>query len=188
MRVHVPEGEQPVVYVNTKLGSSRLLESRTESYNAVWFNDSGITPREREVMRIRLVYATDCNVCDTMRAARDLPGYSDEPIAEDVYANVLDKSWSGYTDRERLILEFTERYVFDFADMAADDAFFARLRDLFTEEEIADLCALAAHWECGFKIIQLFLGPGDVCEIPAGDKPAAELAREAGFGRQPAAF
>jgi alkylhydroperoxidase family enzyme len=176
MRVTLPEGEAPVVYVGGKLGSSRLVESRAESYNAAFFNDSRITPQERELMRSRFVHATGCDLCDTVRAARDLPGYSDEPISED--ANVLDKSWPGYTDRERLILDFTERYIYEFSDMAADDALFARLRELFTEEEIADLCVLAAHWECGRRLAQLFLGPEIACAIPPSDERAAEFMTE----------
>jgi alkylhydroperoxidase family enzyme len=188
MRLIVPEGEQPVVYVSTKLGCSRLVESRAESYNAAFFNDSGITPRERELMRSRFVSATGCNICNTFRADGDLTGYSDEPISEDVYSHVLDKSWSGYTDRERLILDFTERYIFDFPDMAADDAFFGRLNELFANKEIADLCVLAAHWECSRRLAQLFLGADNICEIPVGDRPLTELAIELGFAQPSAAL
>lgn len=187
MRLTVPEGEQPIVHVATKIGCSRLVESRAQSYNAAFFNDSGITPREREVIRIRFVSATGCNICDTFRAGRDLHGYSAEPIDEDVYSHVLDKSWPGYTDRERLILDFTERYIYDFPDMAADDAFFTLLRELFTDAEIADLCVLASHWECSRRLAQLFLGADNICEIPVGDRPLTELATELGFAQQAAA-
>jgi alkylhydroperoxidase family enzyme len=188
MRLTVPEGEQPVAYVSTQLGCSKLVESRAESYNAAFFNDSRITPREREVMRSRFVSATGCNICDTFRAGRDLPGYSEEPISEDVYSHVLDKSWPGYTDRERLILDFTERYIFDFPDMAADDAYFERLSELFSSEEIGDLCVLAAHWECSRRLAQLFLGPDNVCEVPVGEKPLTEITTALGLAQESAAL
>ena len=47
--------------------------------------------------------------------------------SEELYAHVAEyRSWPGYTDRERLAIEFAERFVVDHTNM--DDEFFGRLR------------------------------------------------------------
>lgn len=186
MRITLPEGEHPVVYAATKMGSPRLLQSRIESYDAALFNDSGVGPRERELIRIRVVLETDCNLCAATRPAEDLVGYSEEAIPEEAYQHALEyKTWPGYTDRERLVIEFTERYMLDYQGICYDDMFWERLKANFSETEIADLCILAAHWECSRKMVHLLLGVEDMCNIPAGDVSPSERAREIGIA-QPA--
>lgn len=43
----------------------------------------------------------------------------------------------GYTAREKLAIEYAERFVLD--HLAIDDAFFARLRAAFADDEVLDL-------------------------------------------------
>ena len=58
--------------------------------------------------------------------------------SEELYTHVAEyRSWPGYTDRERLAIEFAERFVVDHTNM--DDEFFARLRGHFADDEIVDL-------------------------------------------------
>ena len=58
--------------------------------------------------------------------------------SEELYAHVEEyRSWPGYTDRERLAIEFAERFVVDHTNM--DDEFFGRLRAHFADDEIVDL-------------------------------------------------
>jgi len=58
--------------------------------------------------------------------------------SEELYAHVAEyRSWPGYTDRERLAIEFAERFVADHTSM--DDEFFGRLRTHFADDEIVDL-------------------------------------------------
>jgi alkylhydroperoxidase family enzyme len=58
--------------------------------------------------------------------------------SEELYAHVAEyRSWPGYTDRERLAIEFAERFVVDHTNM--DDEFFGRLRAQFGDDEIVDL-------------------------------------------------
>ena len=58
--------------------------------------------------------------------------------SEELYAHVAEyRSWPGYTDRERLAVEFAERFVVDHTNM--DDEFFVRLRGCFADDEIVDL-------------------------------------------------
>jgi alkylhydroperoxidase family enzyme len=48
----------------------------------------------------------------------------------------------GFTERERLAIEYAERFAIDHT--AVDDAFFARLRSCFTDREVLELTALNA--------------------------------------------
>ena len=58
-------------------------------------------------------------------------------MTEETIAKVADFRSSDLPSGRRSALEYTERYIFDPAGM--DDAFFARLREHFTEEEIVEL-------------------------------------------------
>src|SRR5829696_6517272 len=149
-----------------KIGSPRLLESRTDSWLAQYLNDSSLTPRERESARIRSAHHVGCTNCVAFRAARDVPGFSDEPIPEELYENVFDyKTSPGYTERERLIIQFTERYILDHEELAADDAFWSRLKASFTDVELADLCLLVGMWDSSAKMYHLLVGINDGCSL-----------------------
>jgi alkylhydroperoxidase family enzyme len=187
VRITLPEGEHPVAYAATKVGSPRLLQSRVESYEAAFFNDSDLSPRERELIRFRVVLETDCNLCAATRPADDLAGYSEEEIPEEAYQRVLEyKTWSGYTERDRLVIEFTQRYMLDYQGICHDDTFWKRLKATFSETEIGDLCLLAGHWESARRTVHLLLGIEEMCAIPTGNVAPSERARELGLA-QPAA-
>lgn len=63
------------------------------------------------------------------------------------------RTWSGYTDRQRLAIEFAERFAVD--HRAIDDELFARLRGPFTDAEILDLSLCCA----------VFVGLGRTLEV-----------------------
>ena len=72
-------------------------------------------------------------------------------------------SYEGYTDRERLAIEFAEQFAIDHTRI--DDAFFARLRPHFDDGEILDLTVCCAA----------FLGLGRMLVVLGmeGDGPTA---------------
>jgi len=186
MRIDLPAGEDPVIYTMMKMGSSRLLQSRHESWDAQFFNDSTITPREREVARMRMAHHMSCTHCTAFRGTRDAPeliaalglsrnGFSDEEIPEELYERVFEyATWPGYTERERLTIEFAERFMIDYQDMADDDAFWERLKANFSETEIADLCLLVGMWDSSCKMFHLLIGIEDACRVPPKDHRAAD--------------
>src|SRR5262249_28918056 len=155
----------PVVYATRKLGSSALLESRDHTFRSAYFNDSTLTPREREMIRMCAVYYGSCSRCSEARAERDLPGYSDQPSPQELYLHVLEWStWPGYTEREQLAIEFCERYLLDYRDMCLDDGLWARLHAHFSETEIGDLCMLTGLWDQSMRQFHLLLGIEDGCK------------------------
>jgi alkylhydroperoxidase family enzyme len=96
-----------------------------------------------------------------------MPGYSDEQIPEEVYEHVLDyRTWHGYTERERLLVEFCERYMSDYQQLCFDDDFWGRLKACLTDVELGDLCLLAGHWELQRRMLHLLLGIEAACELP----------------------
>jgi alkylhydroperoxidase family enzyme len=176
VRITVPEGANPVVYATMQVGSAKLTELRQLAFRVTYLNDSSLTPREREMIRMRSVYHASCSLCSQTRAARDIPGYSDEEIPEELYDNVMRwRSWPGYTDRERLAIEFCERYTLDYQSMCNDDEFWSRLQANFSETEIGDLCLLCGHWDAAAKMFHLLLGLDDACDISKVERGAREV-------------
>lgn len=158
MRINLPAGEDPVRYTMTR-----------------YFNDSTVTPREREAARARTAHQMSCAYCTAFRAARDLPNFSDEAIPEEIYEHVFEyKTWPGYTERERLAIEFAERFMIDYQDMADDEPFWERMQANFSETEIVDLCLLIGMWDSSAKMFHLLVGIEDACRIPAKSEADSE--------------
>jgi alkylhydroperoxidase family enzyme len=90
-------------------------------------------------------------------------------ITEEMYAH-LDESRDSdlYSEREKLAIEYTERFVLD--HLSLDDAFFARLADHFDPGELVELTyCIARHMALGrvTQVLELDL----VCPVDptAGD-------------------
>ena len=68
----------------------------------------------------------------------------DAGVTEDDYGHVDEwRTWPGYTERQRLAIEFAERYTID--HQGIDDELFARLHAHFSDAEILDLSLCLAH-------------------------------------------
>ena len=122
------------------------------------YQQSILPAEERELARMRIAQINDCVACSDFRA----PSVIDAGVTEDVYAHLDEwRSWPGYTDRQRLAIEYAERFANDHASI--DDAFFGRLRGLFTDEEILDLTLCVA----------VFLGLGRSLAVLGVDQSCA---------------
>lgn len=116
--------------------------------------------REREAARMRIAELNDCRICRDFRARSAIEGGA----TAELYEHVADAhDHDGYTDRERLAVEFAERFVLDHANI--DDDFFTGLRVAFGDDEILDLAIC-----CG-----AFLGLGRVLAV-LGIEPVGETA------------
>src|SRR3546814_3336359 len=64
-------------------------------------------------MRFPMTAMMGCPICNSMRLWRDWPGFSDEPIEEELYTNAeaINLEWPGFSARERLLLEFVDRFA-----------------------------------------------------------------------------
>jgi alkylhydroperoxidase family enzyme len=131
-RIDIPAGEGgdavQMWTLRPEMGSAinRLVDAA--------YNKSMLDVRVREAARMRIAQLNDCPVCLTFRAA----SVKEKGVQEDFYAHVADHETSGlYSDQERLAIAYAERFAVD--HLAIDDAFFGRLRAVFTDAEILDL-------------------------------------------------
>jgi alkylhydroperoxidase family enzyme len=114
------------------------------------YQRSIIPAAEREVARMRIAELNACDACATFRA----PSVVEAVVPVEAYAHVSDwRTWEGYTNRQRLAIEYAERFATD--HRAIDDELFARLRAEFADDEILDLTLCCA----------VFLGLGRTLEV-----------------------
>jgi len=122
------------------------------------YQESILPADERELARMRIAQINDCIACSDFRA----PSVLDAGIAAELYENVAAyATYPGYTARQRLAIEFAERFAEDPTTM--DDTFFGRLRGPFTDGEILDLTLCVA----------VFLGLGRTLAVLGVDQSCA---------------
>ncbi|OBK43087.1 carboxymuconolactone decarboxylase family protein [Mycobacterium sp. 1081908.1] len=155
-RVSVPDGpggEAAMIWsLRPQLGSmvERMIRGA--------YQQSMLPAEERELARMRIAQINDCVACSDFRAQSVL----DAGVAPELYDNVAAyASYPGYTARQRLAIEFAERFATDHASMG--DAFFDRLRESFSDEEILDLTLCVA----------VFLGLGRSLTVLGVDQSCA---------------
>jgi hypothetical protein len=96
-----------------------------------------------------------------------VPGRASDPgeVPESFYEAVGARGdLNGLSEREGLAAEFAERYSTDHLGM--DDAFWARLHDAFTDDELVDLALCVASWLALGRFNQVFDIDG-ACRVPA---------------------
>ncbi len=114
------------------------------------YQRSSLPAAEREVARMRIAQLNACDACATFRA----PSVVDAGVTDDEYAHVEEwRTWPGYSARQRLAIEYAERFAADHRGI--DDALFACLRAAFTDAEILDLTLCCA----------VFVGLGRTLEV-----------------------
>lgn len=167
MRIDIPAGQEPLLYLQTQIASPELREVMQSLFNVWWFaKQSTVTPKEREAARYYMAWLVDCNACSSFRAARDIPNYSDEEFSDEWYENIPHyKTWSGFTERERVAIEFYSRFIDDYRELEEDDDLWARLHANFSQVEIEDLVVSAAFIDASNKIREVFLGPTPPCAL-----------------------
>ena len=98
------------------------------------YQRSILPAEEREVARMRIAQLNACSACADFRA----PSVLEAGITEELYAHVDEAAtYPGYTPRQRLAVEFAERFATDHRGI--DDELFARLRSEFSDPEVLDL-------------------------------------------------
>jgi len=131
-RIAIPSGEGgdavQMWTLRPEMGSAvnRLVDAA--------YNKSMLPVRVREAARMRIAQLNDCPVCLSFRAA----SVKEKGVDEEFYIHVGEHDSSHlYSDQERLAITYAERFALD--HLSIDDAFFDRLRNLFTDAEILDL-------------------------------------------------
>lgn len=103
------------------------------------YGNTRLPVREREAARYVIALINDCAVCQDTRAI----GGTDAGIDDGFYVELSNWAKSdALTDRERLAAEFGQRFALDHHTM--DDEFFDRMREAFSDDELADLTMCCA--------------------------------------------
>lgn len=167
-RVTIPEGEHlPAMYM-MRLGTPQLVAIRKRYLEVVYdAPDTTLTPREREAVRILFAVRSGCPVCSGMRLGAAKQGFSDEEIPEELYqaSMSLDLAWPGFTDRERLLLEFADRFERDADGINDDDAFWERINTSLTEPELADALNMFGIWIGTGRTLKVLGVAAGVCDL-----------------------
>ena len=122
------------------------------------YQDSILPADERELARMRIAQINDCVACSDFRA----PSVLDAGIAPELDENAAaHATYPGYTPRQRLAIEYAERFAAD--HLSIGDEFFRRLRGLFSDEEVLDLTLCVA----------VFLGLGRSLTVLGVDQSCA---------------
>lgn len=123
------------------------------------YRRSILPAEEREVARMRIAQLNACSACAEFRA----PSVVASGVDEELYRHVDQAAaWPGYTTRQRLAVEFAERFAGD--HRAIDEDLFARLRSSFSDPEVLDLTMFVAVCLGLGRALEV-LGIDDSCPI-----------------------
>jgi len=156
-RIELPEGKSDPEVRMWKLRPEMGMGAGTLSHAV--YEQSILPVRERELARMRIAQINDCAICQQWRKTAGTA----EALTEDDFANVMEyRTYPGYSERERLAVEYAERFAL--AHTEIDDAFFDRLRAEFTDAEILDLTVCIGAWLALGRTMNV-LGIDDSCRI-----------------------
>ncbi|HEY7052757.1 MAG TPA: carboxymuconolactone decarboxylase family protein [Mycobacterium sp.] len=117
--------------------------------------------RVREIARMAVALENECAVCENTRFGES-PA---EGVDEEFYAHVPEwRTWTGYSEQERVAAEFGERFAADHKGLREDDEFWARCKEHFSDELLADL-ALSCALFVGLGRTLRTLDIGQACKI-----------------------
>lgn len=156
-RIDVPEGAAPLTRRVWELRPQ--LREATDAMSRAVFEQSELSPRLRELLRMRIAQLNGCRVCLAFRddAAR-AEGVDDETLRQ-VGSPIADGRFSA---RDRLVMDFAQRFVLDHDSI--DDAYFEILRAHFADGEILDLAFCVARF-LAFGRLTRVLGLDDECAL-----------------------
>lgn len=159
--IEIPDryARAPLGYVLDEL-SPRQSQAMFALSKAV-YQDSILPLREFELARAMVAQINGCLACREFRGEHDIPAYlaslgedpsrgahaNGAPPAEEDYAAVRDwRTSSRYGERDRLALEFAERFSLEPDDLGYDAPFWGRLRSAFSDPEICELGLAVANF------------------------------------------
>ncbi len=117
--------------------------------------DTCLSVREHEAARMRIALINGCEVCRK---------HSVHGVDRDFYDHVTDwATWPGYSERERLAIEFAERFAIAHEDI--DDELFKRLGEWYSETDIVALGFLVATYLGFGRLTAVLKAYGDACEL-----------------------
>lgn len=157
MRIDIPDGshdpEVRMWALRPEMGMAAGAMSKAI------YEQSIVPVRERELARMRIAQINGCMICQQWRKT---PGGA-EAMTEDDYAGVEHwRTHDGYTDRERLAIEYAERFALDHDNL--DDDFWARMRDAYSDADVLDITVCIGGWIALGRTLHV-LGIDEYCAL-----------------------
>ena len=110
-RIEIPDGKSDPEVRMWKLRPEMGMGAGTLSHAV--YEQSILPVRERELARMRIAQINDCAICQQWRKTAGTA----EALTEDDFANVMEyRTYPGYSERERLAVEYAERFALDHTD------------------------------------------------------------------------
>lgn len=117
--------------------------------------------RVREGARMVIAHANECVVCQN---TRDSEGEA-SGVDEEFYDHAEQwQTWPGYSDTERIAMEFAHRFATDHTGLRDDESFWERMHAHFDDELLTDLAISCAMW-VGMGRMLRTLDIGQSCRI-----------------------
>jgi alkylhydroperoxidase family enzyme len=156
-RIDLPAGDEPEATRALALRPS-FQAAVDQLERAVW--RSSLHRRLHELVRMRVATINQCTVCMSWRN----PTWCDD---ERLLAGVEQhRDVDGYTDAERVALEYAERFCTD--STSIDDALLHRLKQHFDSGEIVDLTLVVGKYLALGRFMQV-LGLDQACVMHFDD-------------------
>ncbi len=155
-RVQLPDGDGDELLRLYSL--SPAMGAAAGNFTAAVYGDSMLETRVREAARIRIAEVNQCPVCLDTRTTSDPEG-----LTEAEYLGIADWRTVGtFSDRERIAIEFAERFATDHLGMDGD--FWQRARAQLSDAELFELGVCCASWLGLGRMTQIF-DAGVSCRI-----------------------
>jgi alkylhydroperoxidase family enzyme len=151
-RIDVPGGRDPLLHLWG--GTGNKLTGPAAAFSDAVYRKSTLPLREFEAARITIARVNDCRICLSLRPEGD-PGQA-------FYDAVLNGG-AGLAGREALAAEFAQRFATDHLGM--DDAFWARLHAVFSDDELVQLGLCVGSWLAFGRLNRVF-GVDEACRVP----------------------
>ncbi|WNG85230.1 carboxymuconolactone decarboxylase family protein [Mycobacterium sp. ITM-2016-00317] len=140
--------------------SPELGTAMAQLANAV-YTKSRLPMRVREAARIVIAYANECVVCQNTRDGEGEANGIDEEFYD--YATQW-RTWPGYSDQERVAMEFAHRFATGHTELRDDEDFWRRAGEHFDGELLTDLAISCAMW-VGMGRMLRTLDIGQACKL-----------------------
>lgn len=177
LKIDVPAEQADNPYAFAAQNHAKEIMAAAAAFSQAVYTHSKLSLREFEAGRALIADINGCLICQKFRAARDVQSIvsglgirPDQTVVgngpapdEAFYAAVKDwRNSDMFNERERLVLEYAERFATVPKELAADHAFWAKMKAQFSDAEIVDLAHCVAAW-MGLGRTAHVLGFDSVC-------------------------
>ncbi|WP_176593874.1 carboxymuconolactone decarboxylase family protein [Sphingobium sp. EM0848] len=177
IRIDIPADQAANPHGYAARAHGREIMAAADAFSKAVYQHSILSLREFEGARSRIAQINGCVVCQQFRAAKDAPSMfaatgvrpghlvSDNgPAPDEAFYDAVEQWRTSplFSPRERIAIEFAERFAEEPKVLADDEGFWERAHAHFSDAEIVDLAHSVAAWT-GLGRVAHVLGFDSVC-------------------------